>query len=84
MRQGYPCAGDQGLAGGAVAGGGGAPGGGGVPAWSSSFLMPISFPPALIALPGRLIIQLTVLPVAFAAEPAADDSPESTFSPKPR
>src|SRR5579871_2631449 len=53
--------------------------------------MPISLPPAEMALPpastalpGRLITQLTVLPVAFAAEPAIDDNPENTLAATPR
>ena len=41
-------------------------------------------PPAEIALPGRSITQLTVLPVALAAVPATVDSDEKTFAAKPR
>src|SRR5262252_4756802 len=39
--------------------------------------MPITRPPASIALPGRSITQLTVLPVALAAPPTIDDSAEN-------
>src|ERR1051325_5031083 len=35
--------------------------------------MPITRPPASIALPGRSIIQLTVFPVALAAPPTIDE-----------
>ena len=45
---------------------------------------PNSLPPAEIALPGRSITQLTVLPVAFAAVPTIDDSDENTLAAKPR
>lgn len=45
---------------------------------------PNSLPPAEIALPGRSITQLTVLPVAFAAVPAAFESDENTLAAKPR
>ena len=44
----------------------------------------MALPLALIALPGRSITQFTVLPVAFAAEPAILDSPERTLPAKPR
>src|SRR5579871_2955624 len=43
----------------------------------------MALPLALIALPGRSITQFTVLPVAFAAEPAILDSPERTLPAKP-
>src|SRR5262249_37284468 len=45
---------------------------------------PNSLPPAEIALPGRSITQLTVLPVAFAAVPAMVESDENTLAAKPR
>jgi len=45
---------------------------------------PNSLPPAEIALPGRSITQLTVLPVAFAAVPTIDDNDENTLAAKPR
>src|SRR5262249_55792351 len=40
--------------------------------------MPITRPPASIALPGRSIIQFTVSPVALAAPPTIDEIAEKT------
>src|ERR1700750_855812 len=42
------------------------------------FSMPITRPPASIALPGRSITQLTVFPVALAAPPTIDEMAEQT------
>src|ERR1051325_28169 len=41
-------------------------------------LMPITRPPASIALPGRSITQFTVLPVALAAPPTIEETAENT------
>jgi hypothetical protein len=40
--------------------------------------MPITRPPASIALPGRSITQFTVFPVALAAPPTIDERAEKT------
>src|SRR5262249_33463184 len=71
--------------GGAVAGGGAAAGGGDAAGWLfAAESPPNSRPPAEIALPGRSITQLTVLPVAFAAVPANIESDENTLAAKLR
>ena len=41
--------------------------------------MPITRPPASIALPGRSITQFTVFPVALAAPPTIDERAENTL-----
>lgn len=50
----------------------------------AGLLPPSSLPPAEIALPGRSMTQLTVLPVTLAAPPAMEEKDENTLPAKLR